>query len=130
MKHIDEDRLLKFTLELLDKVDSEIVSEHLKECKTCSQKYEKIMNEVDLIGSFNPDIESNIIPIPRKNSTYSIWLTRAAVLLIGFLLGYSTSNMIQHKPVRIVAQTFIPKNSQIDSSKFIECPNVDIYSEN
>lgn len=128
MCHFDKDTLYKYALDLLDDSDSKFIREHLKECELCEQKYNEIKDELDVISSYNPELKIDIPQLPKQGNSGRIWLKRAAVLFIGFLLGYSTSTLMQPDKVEIVGQSFIPRVSYLDSTQFIECQNVDIYN--
>ena len=127
MCHFDRDTLYKYALELLNDSDSKFVDKHLLECERCKEKYHEVKNEFDLISSYNPELKVEIPQLPKKNDIGIVWLRRAAVLFIGFLLGYSTYSLMQSEKVEIVGQSFIPQISYLDSTEFVKCPNVDIY---
>jgi len=130
MKHIDDDTLYKYTLELFDKTDSKRVCEHLRKCEICKNKLQKIEDEIELISSYNPNVELKMPSLPAKNSIGLVWLKRAAVLIVGIFIGYSSSNLLQKDQILVVGQTFIPQNSLIDSTQFVDCPTIDIYMQN
>ena len=127
MKHIEEDTILKFLLELLDDEEYKIVNDHITECEICNTILNELKKQNELIASYNPEVQNSYIPVFKKKKHYSIWLKRAAVLLIGFLLGYSTSLLLQPEKVMVVEQYLITKSPQVVSSGFIECPSIDIY---
>jgi len=130
MNHFDEDKLLKYALGLLVDNESFAIVEHLKKCKICSNKYDSIKEKMSLIGSYNPQLNDNYIPMPNVKKNFSVWLKSAAILLIGFLIGYSTSNITKQDQVIIVEQNFIPQNHLANSDEFITCTNIDIYEYN
>lgn len=127
MKHFDENTILKFSLEILDDDESQKVRNHLSECEICSVTLNSIEKQNKLITGYNPQIESVFVPINKLKINRSTWLKRAAILIIGFLLGYTTSFFFQPAKVLVVEQFSISKSPQVNSTVFSVCPNVDIY---
>jgi len=127
MNHFDEDTILKFVLEVLDDDELKKVRDHLIDCEICNTKFNDIKKQNELIGSYNPDVENKFMPIYKKKNNYSVWIKRAAVLLMGFLLGYSASVILYPNQVVVVEQYLISKSPQAISTNFTECPNIDIY---
>ena len=127
MNHFDDEVILKYSLEILGADESQQVREHLKECEICSSIFNDIERQNNLIASYNPEIESMVIPINKTQHRYKMWLKRAAVLIIGFLLGYAASILFQPERVVIVEQLFISKSPQVTPANFSACPQIDIY---
>lgn len=127
MKHIEEDTILKYLLEVLDDEELKRVRDHLTECEICNAKLNELKNQNELIASYNPEVNNSYIPFLKKKDNYSIWFKRVAVLLVGFILGYSTSVLLRPDKVIIVEQYLIVKSPQVVSADFIQCPNIDIY---
>jgi len=99
MKHFDEDTILKFVMELLSGEELINVTDHLKGCEICNNKLLSAKKQIELISSYKPEVENDNFPIYKKKNDYSVWLKRAAILLIGFLLGYLTSVILQPNQV-------------------------------
>ena len=127
MKHFDDDTILKFVLELLDDEESVNITEHLTKCEICTAKLRNLEKQNKLIASYNPTMQEREIQKRENKINCSVWLKRAAVLLLGFLLGYSTSIIFQQNQVVISGQQFITKSPTVGISNFTQCPNVDIY---
>lgn len=126
MKHFDENTILKYLLEVLDENDSQSVKNHLSECDICLSILNDLKKQNELITSYNPKIENVYVPINKKNN-YPVWLKRAAILIIDFLLGYYTSTLLQPEQITIVEQFSVSKSLQVTSTNFTICPFIDIY---
>ena len=126
MEHIDKDKLYKYSLQLLDDSENEVLKAHLDNCEICSEKKDRIAQEINMIGSFDPDLEMQM-PILKKKFKRMDWIKSAAVLLIGFFFGYSVSISFHKDPVLIVGQQLKPISNISDTTLFTICPNVDIY---
>jgi hypothetical protein len=127
MNHLSEDFTLKFALETLSKNEMDSVQEHLSGCDKCHSQLLRIKKELDVIGSYNPEVEDVYFLPSNKNNKFSLLLKVAALLLIGFLFGYITSDYLDPIQINVTAQKVIPKTPAIDSTDFIYCPNVDIW---
>ncbi|MEN8192049.1 MAG: hypothetical protein ABFS12_04490 [Bacteroidota bacterium] len=127
MNHYDEDIILKFVLEILDEEENALVKKHIEECTICNTKFNKVKSEIDVISSFDPNIEDIDHQIKLKSKHSYVWLKRAAVLIFGFLTGYLTSTFTQPEQVNVVEQKLIPKTLQVSSLEFAVCSNVDIW---
>ena len=127
MNHYDEDTIIKYVLETLDNNEFALVNNHLEECEICNAKADKVKNEIEMISSFNANIE-DIEYQPKLKSSHSyVWLKRAAVLVIGFLTGYLTSTLTQPEQVNVVEQKLIPKTLGISALEFTSCSNTDVW---
>ncbi|MBT3232720.1 MAG: hypothetical protein HN356_07885 [Calditrichaeota bacterium] len=92
MEHPTEDKLLGLELELLDAEEKQRIREHIRECKKCEMRFSKVVADTQILGSIDPEIVLPIYDYPDidKHSFRAI-LRFAAVLLIGFIIGYGTS---------------------------------------
>ena len=54
MRHIDNDTLLKFVLELLDDQENQRIQLHLSQCERCKAALDNIRHQTDIIGSIVP----------------------------------------------------------------------------
>lgn len=126
MKHFDEETILKFALGIPENEETWVIKNHISECELCSSKLDNIKDELKTIGSFDPKISNkHFLPAIKENELY-IWMKIAAVLILGFLGGYFTSDYLQPVQVNVVAQKIIPKVPPSDSTDFIYCPDIDI----
>jgi len=125
MNHLNEDQLLNYVLETLDINDISAIQDHLEYCSECKIQLEKIKKELNVLQSFDPKIEETYF-FPRKSNKINYLLKIAAVLVLGFLSGFLTSDYFNQPHINVRAQTIIPKSPTADSTEFVVCPNVDI----
>jgi hypothetical protein len=125
--HFDEDTLLKYQLELLEDEEMADVKDHINFCESCNSKLDEIKIEINILSSYDPDLEDVQITVIRKTRNYTTWLKSAAVLLIGFVTGYSTSVFLQPNQIVVVSQYLNTNKSNILFDEFTVCPSVDIY---
>jgi len=93
IKHIDEDRLLEYALDIIEEqIEISEIEDHLRECRDCRERFEKIKNDMEVIGGLEI----------RRGSTRSTGsggsrklilavLKAAALLIIGIGIGWSFS---------------------------------------
>jgi len=105
MNHISEDKLLEYSLELIeDKQALDDIEKHIHGCSKCRERLSKIREDVDVIGGVRVESESMPSFITRRGNRNSFVLFKvAAILIVGFLLGYSTSNWLSKESTSIVA---------------------------
>jgi len=104
MNHPHDDDLLKFALELLDEDDAREIEDHVKTCRECHAKLARIREEATLLGSVQCAAAAPEFPRRRaKSRVLYVALRAAALLLIGFLAGYGTSNLTCPPPVNVIA---------------------------
>ena len=127
MKHYDEDILLKLGLELLTKEEEENIRVHLSECAQCREAYSIIKGDINLIGSYEPDVEPEIIPLPvKKKNIVRQLLKVAAILVVGFFAGFLTSDLSNPEKVIVVKQSIIKKTVLESTGSFKTCEQVDL----
>lgn len=127
IQHFDEDTLLKYKLELLEHEELADVKNHLTICQTCKSKIDEITAEIDLMSSYDPEVEEVYSPVTKNRKNYSVWLKRAAVLLVGFVTGYSTSVYVQPDHVVVVGQYLNTAKANDVITDYTVCPSIDIY---
>lgn len=127
MKHPDENTLLKYVLELLESEEETLVKIHIEKCENCKEKYKQIKDGTNLLKGFDPEIETGNMSLPvKKEFIFSFWLKAAAILLIGFILGYYTAIQINSKEVNVVEQNLISKPFSNPANEFTPCEQVDL----
>ena len=126
MNHFDEEILLKYSLEILNENKVLLIKNHLIECDACTSKLNEAKKQLQVIGSFDPMIENNNSLVPKRNNALSVWVKRAAVLIIGFIAGYATSVLSQTDQVTVIAQNLITKSPTVSINDFTSCQKVDI----
>jgi hypothetical protein len=104
MNHISEDKLLELALEIIeDDAERDAIEKHLQNCSQCSQRLETIRSDIGTIAG----VKGPIIPLPaqiykrKRHISYTI-LRVAALLVFGFAVGYTISNIGHHEQVNVV----------------------------
>jgi len=126
MTHPDADTLLKFVLQTLDESEGSSVAEHLAVCVRCGDLHQKLLGEVTRLGQVGFHIDLPAPPgIPRRSRLPLAVSRWAAVLAIGFLMGYLTAQLSD--PVRpvVIQQRLIPTRAEVSSSGFVSCQAID-----
>ncbi len=127
MKHYDEDILLKLGLELLTNEEEKNIREHLSECEQCREIYNTIKGDINLIESFEPDAEPEVIPLPVKKKNIARQLLKvAAILVVGFFAGFFTSDLSNPEKVIVVKQSIIKRTVMESTGNFKTCEQVDL----
>ena len=129
MSHFNEEILYKFVLDTLDSPKSNEIRNHSSKCELCQQRIEEIRRQIEILESFNPEIEMNRTTDKSSNNMKWIIPKAAAVILIGLIIGYSVSNYTIKEEIVVVGQSFIPHNNLMDSLRFVDCPNIDINTK-
>ncbi|MDK9699256.1 MAG: hypothetical protein OEM52_03775 [bacterium] len=99
MIHPDEMQLLAYQLETLEDAASREVASHVRDCPDCQKQVAAIKNEISLLSGVSVPVTIPPIPLPMPKGmrkTHSL-LRVAAVLLIGFTIGYSTSEILRQE---------------------------------
>jgi anti-sigma factor RsiW len=126
MNHPDDDRLLKLVLELLDADEEAQLEDHLAQCDSCRARLERMRSETEVIGSIEPDIDRQSYPMPRTaRPTVVAWMKVAALLLVGFMAGYATSNSMHPPYVNVVPQQLKIKSPPEHVMLYASCESVD-----
>jgi hypothetical protein len=127
MTHPNTDTLLKFVLQTLEEPDEPIVREHLAACDQCRELQQNMQREVQRLGRINLPIEIPVAPrLPRRLRVPMAVLRLAAVLAVGFLMGYATAQLSQPVSSVPVQQRLIPARVAEPSSGYIPCQAVDL----
>ena len=127
MKHPDHDTLLKSVLRLLDEQEEEALQDHISQCENCQERIGKIKKDIEIIGSLEPDTGIIDIPLPGPHrNAYIPILKAAALILIGFAIGYGTSILSHGGSVNVIPQqlqTTAPTGTGIQYSS---CEPIDL----
>jgi hypothetical protein len=127
MTHPDTDTLLKFVLQTLEESDEPVVREHLAACDQCRELQQNMQREVQRLGSINLPIGMPAPPrLPGRLRVPMAVLRLAAVLAVGFLIGYGTAQLSQPVNSVPVQQRLIPAQVAVPSSGYIPCRAVDL----
>lgn len=127
MTHPDGDALLEFVLQTLDETENEVVRQHLSLCEQCKGEQRRLESDVKRLSTIDLPVEMVSPPrLPRTSRWLMPALKAAAVLAVGFLLGYATaqlSNPVHPIPVQ---QRLIPSRVAIPSSGYVPAKVVDV----
>ena len=122
MKHISEDILLKSTLKLLENGEEASVQMHLSQCDECRNRYFQVKQENEIIGSFDPQFEVEVPPLPKaKKITFMPLLKAAAILAIGFLTGFLVNEWARPNPVNVIPQNIMTKAQVTTTVDYVTC---------
>jgi anti-sigma factor RsiW len=126
MNHPDDDRLLKLVLELLDADEESQLRDHLSQCDSCRARLERMQSETEVIGSIEPEIDGQAYPMPQTTRPkFVAWMKVAALLLVGFMAGYATSNSTRPTHVNVVPQQLKVKSPPEHVMLYTSCESVD-----
>jgi hypothetical protein len=127
MTHPDGDTLLKFVLQTLDKSEDEAVRQHLSSCEQCKGEHRKLEGEVRRLSSFDIPVEMVSPPRLLQRSRGMVpALKVAAVLAVGFLLGYASAQLTNPVHPIPVQQRLIPSHVAVPSSGYVPAREVDV----
>lgn len=127
MTHPDEEKLLGFVLETLDQTGGSTVREHLLSCSRCNETERRLRDDLARIKDIDIRVE---IPSPprlvRNERFLPALLKMAAVLAVGFLIGYMTAILSAPDRPIVVQQRLIPAPGVTSSRGYVTCPAVDV----
>ena len=127
MTHPDSDTLLRFVLRTLDDSENEAVVQHLSLCEQCREEERKVEWEVRRLSSIDIPLEMVIPPVLPRRSRVLVAASRlAAVLAVGFVLGYATAELSNPIPSIPVQQRLIPSQIAVPSSGYVPAQEVDV----
>ncbi len=93
--HPEEDTLLQYVLETLDRSDAIETRTHLDNCSTCRDIEERLRSDVQDLAELPIPVEIPSVPYPARVRKSVPLLQAAALLLIGFALGVFSSRLSQ-----------------------------------
>ena len=130
MTHPVDDKLLQLVLETLEEPDRTEVSQHMLHCVQCRNREQRLRQQSERIGNIEMKIEIPKLPslpgTPRRFIPAWRW---AAVLCIGFLLGFLTARLSDNSSPPIpVPQRLIPTHAPSSSSGYVTCRAFDLVS--
>jgi len=128
MMHPDKDKILSHSLNILEGNEAHEVEDHLSKCDECRTSYNTMINENKIIAGIEPDVDYPAISFPRKQSKFAdVFFKVAALLMIGFLLGYSTSRLSLQPCVNIIPHQEKSRIPQLSDSDYLHCEALDTY---
>lgn len=110
MKHLDEDLLLKYALELVeDKKEQGDIESHLSACSECRALLRELYSDMDVIGSIKPHRASLDLPVRKSGRIILYSIIRAAALIIfGIAIGYGAANLQSNEKVSVMPSYVAP----------------------
>jgi predicted anti-sigma-YlaC factor YlaD len=126
MTHESEDTLLELALGLMNAASENRVRTHLQECPACRVLFNDVERTLSHIKNVTPDVSAGIPPLPSLMHNRYSWLRVAAMLAVGFGLGFVTSESLRSPPITIVRQQIVPKPPELPEVGFVACDEVDL----
>ncbi len=122
-KHVGNDELLRYQLDLLEKRKVQSIRTHLDECKRCASLLVTVEDDLRIIKGFDPAVEVVVPPLPvARPGRIRSFLRIAAILALGFLLGALTSESLRSPSVDVVPQHFVGRPPAMTVGQFTVCP--------
>jgi len=116
MKHISEDNLLQYALEIIESdQEREGIEIHLKDCPTCRNLLNKLLEDINVIGSVSPRVQSKTMPNQKRTfiKRYA-FLKVAALFLFGLFVGLGISGRTDQEIV-FISPAYINQSPPADS---------------
>ena len=124
--HVSEDTLLKLALGLLTIRSESRARNHLRVCPGCCGLMENIDRSLRQIKDVSPEVTADIPPIPSSGYGRYKWLRVAAMLAVGFGLGYLAAESTRPPSIVVVRQQIVPTPPESPVAGFVVCDEVDV----
>jgi hypothetical protein len=105
MNHLDDDTLLKLALALMEPEETSAAQAHLAACAECRARLNDLQRDMADLSSIRVEIPAAISQPQPKRTDLASWKI-AAVLLIGCLAGWGTSQWLRPGHVRVIHEKF------------------------
>ncbi len=125
-RHVNEDTMLKSALGLLGPQVDRNVRDHLEGCPTCRALQEDVDRTLRDFRDVAPHITAKIPGLPSLKGNRHLWIRIAAMLAIGFGLGYATSESLRPQSITVVRQHLIPTPPKWPADGFVACDDKDL----
>lgn len=127
MSHIDEDTLVKLSLDTVDGKEKRILLDHLNDCSACNERYLEIRREMEILGSIETNLPPLSIPLPSSRAhRWRSYFRLAAGLVIGFVLGYGYFSFSTPRETTVVASYLTKSVADATAGAFVVCESVDL----
>jgi hypothetical protein len=127
MTHPDEDTLLKSVLGILEESEERQVQQHLAECPECQTRLEKLRKDTEIIGSLELETMAPEIPFPKPvRINFMPVIKVAALLLIGFIVGFGSSNLSHREAVNVIPQRLQVNPPMEKAIQYSACEPIDL----
>ena len=125
-RHVSEDGLTKLALGLLSIQADQRVRRHLEGCSPCRVLLGDIERTLRQMQDVSPQVSADIPVLPfAKHSRYR-WLRVAAMLAVGFGLGFLASESLRSPSPSVVRQQFVPRPPAQPAAGFVFCDEIDL----
>jgi len=125
-QHVSQDTVLKLALGLLEPPAEQRVRDHLRECARCLGLMEAAERTIRVIEDITPDATALLPVAPSRRPSRSGWLRVAAMLAVGFALGYFSSELLRSPAMTIVRQQIVPTPPVTPADGFVACDAIDV----
>ena len=126
IRHVNQDTVLKLALGLLEPPAEERVMDHLRRCTRCLGLREEAERTIRLIQDITPDVTARLPLHPSRRPIRDSWLRVAAMLALGFALGFLASESLRSPAVTVVRQQIVPAPPVTAADGFVACDVVDV----
>ena len=125
-RHVSEDTMLKLALGLLAVRSDRRVRNHLKACPECRGLMEDVDRTLEQLKDVTPEVSADIPVLPSLRHGRYKWLRVAAVLAVGFGLGFVASESLRPPSINVVGQQLDPRPPELPTFGFVTCDEVDL----
>ena len=125
-RHVSEEALLKLALGLLAVRSESRVRNHLKACPECRGLMEDVDRTLEQLKDVTPEVSADIPVLPSLRHGRYKWLRVAAVLAVGFGLGFVASESLRPPSINVVGQQLDPRPPELPTFGFVTCDEVDL----
>ncbi len=127
MSHPDDDKLLQSVLHLLSEQEEMVLKDHLSKCSVCRTRLDQLQEQTDLIGNIELETDRPVYPLPPvRRKTLKTIMKIAALILIGFIAGYCTSDLSRPFYVNVIPQQLEITTASRSITEFTPCEKVDM----
>jgi len=127
MSHPEDDKLLQSVLHLLSEQEEMVLKDHLSKCPVCRTRLDQLREQTDLIGSIELETDQPVYPLPSvRRKTLKTIIKIAALILMGFIAGYCTSDLSRPSYVNVIPQQLNSAMLLSSEAGFTPCESVDI----
>jgi hypothetical protein len=94
MIHLDDDTILKYIIDTLDETERSAALDHISTCDYCRQEADRVRGDMERMSAFQLRV-GRVKPPPLRRSFNPLGVIAkvAAILAVGFLLGYVVAEM-------------------------------------
>jgi anti-sigma factor RsiW len=125
-RHVSEDTVLKLALGLLDPRAEGRVRHHLEGCTKCSGLLEEVDRTMRLLKDVTPEIKADLPVLPSLRQSRYKWLRVAAMLAVGFGLGFLASESLHSPAMTVIRQQLVPRPPEHPGAGFVVCDEIDL----